>query len=153
MNSKADLQIYLLATSDYGQNIQENINAVVTDRKFNDALVRHVLDQENKGASDSSTRLSITFKNAKRFDVQNLIIGNIISQVNANQIGEKGVKELFARVEDERMRIRLKALKRRDNEDCGEGGSGGSSPPPPLPPPLPPQTLPSPPAFSPPRSP
>ena len=51
------------------------------------------------------------------------------------------------------MRIRLKALKRQDNEDCGEGGSGGSSPPPPLRPPLPPQTLPSPPAFSPPRSP
>ena len=117
----------MLATSDYGQNIQENINAVVTDRKFNDALVRHVLDEKSKGVFDSSTPLSVTFKDAKKFDVQNPIIGNIISQVNANQIGGKGVKELFARAEDEKIRRRLKALKRQDNENGGEGGSGGST--------------------------
>ena len=55
LNSRADLRIYLLATSDYGQNFQKNINAVVTDGKFNDALVRHVLDEKNKGVFDSST--------------------------------------------------------------------------------------------------
>ena len=73
------MQKYLLATSDQGQNIQENINAVVTDRNFNDALVRHVLDEKNKGVFDFSTPLSITFKDANKFDVQNPIIGNIIS--------------------------------------------------------------------------
>ena len=97
----------MLATSNYGQNIQENINAAVTDRKFNDALVRPVLDEEDKGMFDSSTPLSITFKDAKKFVVQNPLIGNIISQVNANQIEEKGFKELFARAEDERIRRRL----------------------------------------------
>ena len=101
----------MLATSDYGQNIQENINTLVTDRKFNDALVRHVLDEKSKSVFDSSTPLSVTFKDAKKFDVQNPIIGNIISQVNANQIGEKGVKELFARAEDEKIRRRLEVLK------------------------------------------
>ena len=100
LNSRANLRKYLLATSNYGQNIQENINVVVTDRKFNDALVRHVLDEKSKSVFDSSTPLSVTFKDAKKIDVQNPIIGNIISQVNANQIGEKGVKELFARAED-----------------------------------------------------
>ena len=125
----------------------------MTEGKFNNALVRHVLDEKNKGVFDSSTPLSITFKDAKKFDVQNPIIGNIISQVNANQIGEKGVKELFAMAEDEKIRRRLKAMKRRDNEDDGEGGSCGSGPPPPLPSPLSAQTLPSPPAFSPLRSP
>ena len=57
---------YLLATSDYGQNIQENINAVVTDGKFNAALVRHVLNEKNKGVFDSSTPLSVTFKDIKK---------------------------------------------------------------------------------------
>ena len=112
----------------------------------------HVLDEKNKGLFDSSTPLSITFKDAKKIDVQNPITANIISQKNANQIGEKGVKELFVRAEDEKIRRRLEALKRWDNEDAGEGGSGSSGPPR-LPPPLPPQTLPSPPAFSPTRSP
>ena len=112
LNSKADLRKYWLATSDYGQNIQENINAVVTDGKFNDALVRHVLDERNKGVFESSTPLSVTFKDAKKFDVQNPIIGNKIRQVNASQLGEKGVKELFARAEDEKIRRGLEALYR-----------------------------------------
>ena len=100
----------MLATSDYGRNIQENINAVVTDGEFNDALVRHVLDEKYKGVFDSSTPLSVTFKDAKKFDVQNRIIGNIISQVNANQIGEKGAKELCAMAEDGKIRRRLESL-------------------------------------------
>ena len=99
----------MLATSDFGQNIQENINAVVADGKINDALARHVLDEKNKDVFDSYTPLGVTFKDVKKFDVQNPIIGNITSQVNANQIGEKGVKELFTRAEDEKIRRRLEA--------------------------------------------
>ena len=118
--------------------------------------MRHVLDKKNKAVFYSSTLLSVTFKDVKKFDVQNSIIGNIISQVNANQIGEKGVKELFAKAEDEKIRRRLKALQRQDDEDGG-GGVGGTGGPDnnnqPLPPPLPPQRLPSPPTFLPPQSP
>ena len=122
LNNRADLQKYLLATSDYGKNIQENINSVVTDEKFNDVLVRRILDEKIKGVFDSSTPLSVTFKDAKKLDFQNPIIGNLISQVNANQIGEKGVKELFGWAEDEKIRRRLEALRGPDNEDGGGGG-------------------------------
>ena len=31
LNNRADLRKYLLATTSYGRNIQENINSVVTD--------------------------------------------------------------------------------------------------------------------------
>ena len=110
MNDRADLRKYLLATSSYGRNIQENINSVVTDEKFDNALVRHVLDEKSKGVFTSSNPLSFTFKDAKKFDVQNPIIGNLLSQVKANQIGEKEVKELFAKAEDEKIRRRFNAL-------------------------------------------
>ena len=129
LNNRADLQKYLLATSDFGKNIQENINSVVTDGKFNDALVRHVLDKKIRSC----------------FDVQNTIIGNVISHVNANQIGEKGVKELLGRAQDEKIRRRLEALKEPDDGDGGGGGPDGQPPSPPL---LP-QRLPSLPSFSP----
>ena len=56
--------------------------------------------KKNKIMFHSSTPLSVTFKDAKSVDVQNPIVGNIISQVNANKIGEKGVKKLFAKTED-----------------------------------------------------
>ena len=63
--------------------------------------------KKNKGMFDSSTPLSATLKDAKSVDVQNPIVGNIISQVNANKIGEKGVKKLFAKTEDEKIRKRF----------------------------------------------
>ena len=34
VNNRSDLRNLLLATSNYGKNIQENINAVVADRKI-----------------------------------------------------------------------------------------------------------------------
>ena len=77
------------ATSSYGRNIQENINSAVTDGKFNNALVRHVLDEKNKGVFTSSNPLSVTFKDAKKIDVQNPVIGNLLSYANPNHKGEK----------------------------------------------------------------
>ena len=47
VNNRSDLRKFLLATSDYGKNIQENINAVVADGKFNQAVVCRALDQKN----------------------------------------------------------------------------------------------------------
>ena len=55
----------MLTTSDYGKNIQENIDAVVADGKFNQVVVRRVLDQKNNGVLESPIPLSVTFKDAK----------------------------------------------------------------------------------------
>ena len=48
VNNRSDLRKFLLAASDYGKNIEENIKAVVADRKFNWAVVRRALDRKNK---------------------------------------------------------------------------------------------------------
>ena len=86
INNRSDLRKFLLATSDYRRNIQENINSVVTGGKFNQAVAFacRVLDQKNKSVFESPTPLSITFKEAKKIDIQNLIHGNLLTQVNAN---------------------------------------------------------------------
>ena len=39
-------------------------------------MVRRVLDEKNKGLLQYGATLSITFKDAKKFDIQNLIIGD-----------------------------------------------------------------------------
>ena len=44
VNNKSDLRKFLLATNNYGKNIQENIDAVFPDGKFNQAVVRRALD-------------------------------------------------------------------------------------------------------------
>ena len=65
VNNRSDLRKFLPTTRDYGKNIQENINAVVADRKFNQAVVRRALDQKNKRVFESPLTLSVTFKDAK----------------------------------------------------------------------------------------
>ena len=75
MNNRSDLRKFFLATSDYGKNIHDNINAVLADGTFNQPVVRRALDQ--KGVFELPKPLSVTFKDAKRFDIQNPIIGNL----------------------------------------------------------------------------
>ena len=53
VNNRSELIKFLFATSDYGRNIQENINAVVADGKFNQAVVRRALDEKNEGVFES----------------------------------------------------------------------------------------------------
>ena len=89
VNNTSDLRKFLLATNDYGRNIQEKINSVVTGGKFSQAVVRRVLDQKNKGIFESPTPLSITFEDAKKFDIQNPILGNLLTHVNANQVSDE----------------------------------------------------------------
>ena len=44
-NNREDLKKWLLATSEYGNEIQEDLNAIVGyDEKFNNAIVRHAID-------------------------------------------------------------------------------------------------------------
>ena len=51
---------------DYGRNIQKNINAVVADGKFNQAVVRRALDKKSKGVFKSPILLNVTFTNVNK---------------------------------------------------------------------------------------
>ena len=45
VNNRFNFKKCLLTSKDYGRNIQENINPVVADGKFNQTVVRRTLDQ------------------------------------------------------------------------------------------------------------
>ena len=92
VNSRTDLQKYLLATSRYGDFIQEKISTIVNHGKYNHAMVRRALDEEKKGLLQYGTPLSATFKDAKKFDIQNPIISGLLSQVEANKLEDNILK-------------------------------------------------------------
>ena len=48
VNNRTDLQKYLLATSGYGDFIQEKINTIVDDGKYNHAMVRRALNEKKQ---------------------------------------------------------------------------------------------------------
>ena len=93
----------MFATSDYGRNIQEKINAVVADGKLNQAVVRKALDKKNKEVFESPIPLSVSFKDAKKFDIQNPVIWNLLSQLNANKISDAKVKQLISEAKHQEL--------------------------------------------------
>ena len=52
-------------------------------------------------------------KKKKKINIQNPIIGNFLSQVNANKISDAKVKELLSQAKDEELQTRLDRLKNR----------------------------------------
>ena len=62
VNNREDLKKWLLATSEYGNEIQEDLNAIVGyDEKFNNATVRHALDLKDSAIFQNLNPLNETF--------------------------------------------------------------------------------------------
>ena len=83
--------------------------------------------KRNKGVFESPIPLSVTFKDAKKFDIQNPIIGNLLSQVNANKISDAKVKQLLGQAKDEELQARLDRLRKRidksDDDDINNNNN------------------------------
>ena len=78
INNREDLKKWLLATSEYGNEIQEDLNAIVGyDEKFNNAIVRHALDLKDSTIFRNPNPLNVTFCDVKKFDLTNPIIGKL----------------------------------------------------------------------------
>ena len=101
VNNRSDLKKFLLDKNNYGRSIQKNINAVVADGKFNQAVDSRTLDQKNKGVFEAPILLSVTSKDAKKTDIQNPVIENLLSQVNTNKISDSKVKQLLGQAKDD----------------------------------------------------
>ena len=93
VNNLTDLQKYLLATSGYGDFIQKKVSIIVDNGKYNHAMVHRALDEKNKRLLQYGIHLSITFKDAKKFDIQNPIIGGLLSQVEASKLEDNILKQ------------------------------------------------------------
>ena len=67
INNRGDLKKWLLATSEYGNKIQEDLNAIVGyDEKFNNGIVRHALDLKHAAIFRNPNLLNVTFRDLKR---------------------------------------------------------------------------------------
>ena len=108
VNNCTDLQKYLLATSGYEDFIQEKINTIVDDGKYNHVMVCKALDKKSKELLQYGTPLSTTSKDANKFDIQNPVIGGLLSQLEANKLEDNILKQKF---EDLKIASRLIGLR------------------------------------------
>ena len=150
LRNREDLKKWLLATSDYGNEIQEDLNAIVGyDEKFNNAIVRHSLDLKDEAIFLNPSPINVTFHDMKKFDLVNPVVDKLATQVRASKLTDYQLtKKILNQGEVDKLQLRLHALKyginKDDDGDEGRGGDGGGggndgTPGPGLPPPRTPQ--------------
>ena len=138
MRNREDLKKWLLVTSDYGNEIQEDLNAIVGyDEKFNNAIVRHSLDLKDQAIFHNSNPINVTFHDMKKFDLVNPVIGKLASQVHASKLTDYELaKKILEQGEIDKLQLRLDALKygtNKDDDDNDDGGGDDGTPGPPPP--------------------
>ena len=138
-----------MATSDYGNAIQEDLNAIVGyDEKFNNTIVRHSLDLKDQAIFRNPNPINVTFHDMKKFDLVNPVIGKLATQVKASKLTDYQLtKKLLEQGKVDKSQLQLDALKYGVNKDenddenkGGGGGGGGGNDGTPGPGPLPPRT-------------
>ena len=94
IKNRDDLKRWLLATSDYGAEIQENLNAVVGhNEKFTNSIVRHALDLKDDPIFRNPNPINVTLCDMKKFDQVNPVIGKLGAQVKASKLTEQEVNQ------------------------------------------------------------
>ena len=135
VKNRDDLKKWLLATIDYGNEIQEDLNAVVVhDENVTNAIVRHSLDLKDEAVFCNPNPLNITFHDMKKLDLVNPVIGELANQVKVSKLTDYELtKKHLMQGEIDQLQNRLDRLKYGKNDggggDSGDGGDGGPGTP------------------------
>ena len=159
LKNREDLQAYLLAREDLNRTIDDSLQLAVTHGKLNDATaVKHVserYDPKYNFFKKNDNPLDLVYREQPKFDVQNLIIGSLLKQINRGRLTDENIKKALSGapdvktldVEDRFRNIfeREKPKDRgippdlpRDDDDEDDDFAPSGSPIPPPPPPSPP---------------
>ena len=138
IKNRDDLKRWLLAASDYGNKIQENLNAVVGhDEKFINSIVRYALDLKDDLIFRNPNPINVTFYDMKKLDQVNPVIGKLAAQVKASKLTEQEINQkLLDNFEADQIHARLDKFKYGsaddndddDNNKKGPGGTPGGTP-------------------------
>ena len=133
--NRKDLQKWILATSDFGHELQQDINEITGgDEKFNNAVLRRALDLKSDGLFRNPQPISLLFNDVEKFHQQNPIIGKLATQINVSKLSEKDlVKRKLLEGEISKTEDRLYNLKygkvNRDDDDNDDDNDEPPTPP------------------------
>ena len=113
MRNREDFKKWLLATSDNGNEIQEDFNAIVGyDEKFNNAIIRHSLDLKVEAIFRNPNPINVIFHDMKKFDLVNPVTGKLATQVRASKLTDYQLtKKMLNQDKVDKLQLRLDALK------------------------------------------
>ena len=133
------LQKYLLVTGILKDSIQDSLDMIVINGKFNNASASRALDTKYPLVTKKSNPIDVVFKDKSKFDTQNPIIGTLLIQIQSrktktekaieNQL--KGAPSIKGLQIAERLEHSKQNNKRNNN---GDKDDDNDTPPPPAPP-------------------
>ena len=87
IRNRENLKKWLLATGPFGNEIQDDLNAIVGfDENFNNTIDRHSLDLKDQAIYHNPNPINVTFHDMKKFDLVNPVIGKLAAQVKASKL-------------------------------------------------------------------
>ena len=154
-NKRDDLSIqkFLLSKGVLEDVVLDNLDMVVTDRKFNNAGIRRKLDLKYPSIVKKPTASNFLYRDLKQFNVQNPVIGGLYNQLQIRTSDQLKLLKKAPTIKDLKIRNALERLKKfnlnrgaaddddDDDDDDLPGlprGRRGDLPPPGPPPPPPP---------------
>ena len=155
-NKRDDLSIqkFLLSKGVLEDAVLDNLDMIVTDRKFNNAGIRRKLDLKYPSIIRKPTASNFLFRDKKQFDVQNPVIGGLYNQLQIRTSDQLKLLKKAPNIKDLKIRNALERIKKfnlnkgaaadDDNDDDDDNIPGlprgrRDEPPAPPPPPPPPQ--------------
>ena len=111
IQNREDLQRHLLASSEVGQSIQDDIDIIVTDGRLNNVRVKHMLYRVHKNGMYKQNPFETVFKISK-FEVHNPIIGRLLSKIESGKLTDESVKRFLNKLPNSKD-IELKSLNRK----------------------------------------
>ena len=136
------IQKFLLGKGVLEDAVLDNLDMIVTDRKFNNAGIRRKLDKKYPSIMKKPTASNFVFRDKKQFDLQNPVIGVLYNQLKirtADQLEllKKAPRIKYLKIENALNRLRKFNLNRSavddddDNDDIpGLPPSRRGEPPP-----------------------
>ena len=140
------IQKFLLSKGVLEDAILDNLDMIVTDRKFNNAGIRRKLDLKYPSIIKKPTASNFLFRDKKQFNVQNPVIGGIYNQLQIRTSDQLKLLKKAPNIKDLKIQNALERLKKfnlnrgaadDDDDDDIPGlprGRRGEPPPPPPPP-------------------
>ena len=79
------LQKYFLVTGVLKDSIQNSLDMIVTDGKFNNAGIRKALDTKYPTIMKRPNPIDVLFRDKAKFDTQNPVISKLLSQMKTDK--------------------------------------------------------------------
>ena len=144
------LQKYLLVTGLLKDSIQNSLDMIVTNGKFNNAGIRRALDTKYPTIMRKPNAIDVVFKDKAKFDTQNPVIGKLLSKIQTDK-NDKALQKQLEKApsfKDLKIAEKLEHVKQfnNNNNDDDDNDDAPFIPPPqllssPFPPPAYPSSI------------